>query len=268
MNLNNYWLRSLVFLMFVISACLLSGYIAVELRYPSLWGTTDVFTEYALPIGLTWGLVHWPSMLILGISLVTLPKWSTQKVRGFRTVCGVIFLLLLLELDNKIPFLLYPKVDLVLALMGSLVLVPPNRNDNPILTPVILIASLLLAVGAGYWGVLHWQHQPPQIIQQELQGGLFRLQGIHVDNDYRKEMMFEVDLKKSLSESETCTYAKGLAETLFHDYPFDNDYRKEIVITLNPSTVVADFKPYELGVVAVEMMEDAAKFHCYVKYRN
>ncbi|MFT5727058.1 MAG: hypothetical protein ACI8PB_001190 [Desulforhopalus sp.] len=72
-----------VFLIVVNLAC---GFIAVEFRYPSLWGVSDVFKEYALPLHLSWAIAHWPSMLILCVLLFRMRDWDEAQITKIRCV--------------------------------------------------------------------------------------------------------------------------------------------------------------------------------------
>lgn len=122
-----------VLLLFFVSVSLLAGYVAITLGYPSLYNVKPGFAEYALPRLFCWGMLHIPSMLLYGVPLALLPEMRSKHVAWFRAFCAASFVLLLLELDRKIPFLLFPKIDASLALLFSLVVCPPNGKDSPAL---------------------------------------------------------------------------------------------------------------------------------------
>lgn len=147
------WLRAGMGLAYLLAVNLLAGWLAVELRYPSLWGGSDVFAEYALPLPYGWAMAHWVSMLPLAFVVAALPGWPEQRLLRLRwTLLALLALVALVEVDwtyfklERIPFMLFFAVDLSLALLLSLVFRPPLR----VLGGAALVA-LLGIVGVRLW---------------------------------------------------------------------------------------------------------------------
>jgi len=263
------WIRVLTFIAFVIVVNLLAGYTAIYFNYPSLWGGNLAFSEYAFPVPLTWALSHWPSMLIFGIPLLFPSITQAKAVYRYRLVCAVTFLLCLLELDAKIPFVLFPKVDALTAFVFSLIIAPPNRQQNPALAPAVWASSIMIVLLLIYTGYSAWQHRTPTIRSSHLVGGLFELQSIEVDDGYRKELIFTVDLKDGQSREQTCESAQKMATELLREYPFDNDYHKVVYLIFKPRDAGTDFSPYSLGEVSLNSRDKDSngQFACYIKYK-
>lgn len=182
------WFRVLVFVIFLLCVSLLAGYIAIALKYPSLYNVTASFSEYAIPLPFYWGMLHIPSMLIFGIPLVAFSKHQTKYIRYFRIFCVCAFLVLLLALGSKIPFLLFPKIDAVVALILSFVVFPPNRKDNPKLVIALKMFAIVSVLLLGFFAYSLWQHQTPLVTKSQYAGGLFELKSIIIKNDFHKEM--------------------------------------------------------------------------------
>ena len=264
------WLRVLTFIVFVISVNLLAGYIAIYFNYPSLWNVNPDFSEYALPVPFTWALAHWPSMLIFGVPLLLVSTTQTKSIYRYRLVCAVTFLLCLLELDAKIPFLLFPKIDAMMAFVFSLFIVPPNRQDNPLLAPIVWGASVIIILLFIYMAHSHWQHRTPKITSKLFVDGLFALQAIVVNTDHRQEMNFTAELKYKLPREEVCEAAQIMAVKLLQEYPFDNTYRKTVHITFNPDEAGTETSLYSLGEVSLNSRDKDSngQFACYIKFRQ
>ena len=146
-------------LLFLVSVSLLAGSIAITLGYPSLYKVEPDFAEYALPLPFCWGLLHIPSMFLYGIPLALLPEMRSKHVAWFRAFCAASFVLLLLELNRKIPLLLFPKVDAVTALIFSLVVRPPNRKDAPALVMAIKLILVFGLALIGWLAASAWTHR-------------------------------------------------------------------------------------------------------------
>jgi hypothetical protein len=71
--------KILLLFVYCIGVNLLAGSIAVWLKFPSLWGGGQIFSEYAMPLPLAWAFAHWPSLILIGISLLLLPHWFDKK---------------------------------------------------------------------------------------------------------------------------------------------------------------------------------------------
>lgn len=141
--------RLLLAALFLLLVNLLSGLLAVELRYPSLWGGSDVFHEYAYPALYNWALLHLPSMLLLALLVFRLPTFTLSQVRR----CQLLLLLGLVVLFfvevklpygrlRHIPFALFLIVDVLLVLLFSLLFYPPVKT----LVIVFLVAAILICL--------------------------------------------------------------------------------------------------------------------------
>jgi len=264
------WLRVVFFFTFLICVNLLAGYLAIEFRYPSLYNVKASFAEYAVPLPFYWGFAHIPSMLIFGIPLLLFSELQEKHKRYLRTFFVFSFLLLLLELDKKIPFLLFPKIDAVTALIFSLVLSPPNRKENPVLIRALNISAVLGILFLGLFTYSTWIHRTPEVTIAQYGNGLFELKSIVVNNDFRKSMSFEVDLKMHLPADQACNISQSLAKGLLRDYPFDNEYEKTISVVFNPASPTSHVEPYSLGEISLndEHMEKDGRFACYLKFKR
>lgn len=268
--LSPLWLRSVVLVLFLVSVNLISGILATKLNYPSLYNVHARFSEYAVPLPFHWALAHIPSMLIFGIPLLFLHSWKEKHIVYFRAACILTFLLLLLEFDRKIPFLLFLKVDTLLAFICSLVVAPPNKKDNPTLSKALKIATLSALIIALLLTHSVWKHRTPSITKNRYMNNTFSLQSIVVNNDFRKEMVFEIDLRIYLEEKQACSLAQILAVEILRDYPFDNGYQKSIELRFTPNPEPLNFRPYALGEISLnEKHKDASGlFACSLQFRH
>ena len=266
------WPRLLAFVVFLISVNLLSGYLAITLDYPSLFNVNASFGEYAIPLPFTWAMTHWPTMLIYGIPLLYHTSPEQKLVFYYRLYCAVTFCLLMLELDAKIPFLLFPKVDAVIGLVLSLALVPPTRTANPILFPVVCLAIVAILSTSGYFAYDYWQHRTPELRTTTYADGNLELTAINI-NKVLHEMRIEMDLKTRLDSEESCALGQQAAEKVKQDYPFDNEYRKIIEVWFNPANQDLpenNGKPYPLGEISLNdaHRDPDGKLACYLSYKK
>jgi hypothetical protein len=262
--------RILILLAFLVSVNLLAGYVAITLGYESLYNVKPKFGEYALPLPMCWGFLHIPSMFLYGTLLALLPGMQQKSVRYFRIFCAVSFGLLLLEMDRKIPPLLFPKVDALTAFIFSLVVVPPNRKDNPVVVAAITLSAALATLALGYFCYLLWAHRTPALTTTVYQDGIFELKSISIRNDFHKSMDFEVDLKRQVEERHLCTQAQLLAADLMRDYPFDDTYKKVVEVSFNVPSPQSDLTPYKLGEIELEgrRLQEKGRYFCNLSYRT
>lgn len=248
-----HWLTHLAFYTFLVVVNLLSGLVAVNFDYPSLFNVEPSFGEYAVPLPFTWALGHWPSMLLYGVPLLYLPKKGEKFTQYYRLFCVISFGLLLLEMDERIPFLLFPKVDAVTGLVFSLVLVPPRRAANPYLffgTCASLISVLCISV---FYTYSYWQHRTPNVTISDYAAGAFVLTSIEVDK-HLHELRINVDLKERIKTDSLCFEGTRVGEKVIRDYPFDPSYNKFIEILFNPSNSELrenNNRPYRLGEISL-----------------
>lgn len=264
---SSLWFRVLVFIIFIVSVCILAGYVAVKFRYPSLFNAEPSFAEYAIPYLFSWAFIHLPSMAIYGSPLLFLPKIHKKYTRYFRIFCICSFLLLLLEFDEKIPFLLFPKIDALVALILSFFVSPPNQKDNPLTVSILKGLALLSFLIFSFFAYSFWSHQAPLISETEY--GAFELKSITVNNDFRKEMFYEVDMKARFPEEELCELAQKMAHDLLRDYPFDSAYIKKIKVTFSYDEK-GNSGSYDLGEISLrdKHKKRDGSFGCYLQYKN
>jgi len=253
---------------YLIAVNLLAGYCAIWLRYPSLWGGSNVFLEYAMPIGMTWGLSHWPSMVLTSIPLLLVPHWNVKQVNRFRIICIGLILVLLYGVIEQVPFALFPAVDLFTALFLSLIIAPPNYKDNPALTITMALLISISTLYGIYYLYSKWQHRTPVIKESVLMSGLYKLKAITVENNYRKKMLFTTELTRYIEPDSVCSSATEMTNFLFDSYPFDVKYNKTVEIFFNPDSKGSDFSPYPLG--QMEQYEESGEtlIACYIKYKQ
>ena len=95
---------------------------------------------------------------------------------------------------------------------------------------------------------------------------LFILKTIEVNNSYRKELLFTIELTKHVDQKTVCDIATEMGETVFRTYPFDTKYKKSIDVIYNPQQKENNGSAYPLGVI--EQYEEDGESHigCYLKY--
>lgn len=260
--------KLLLALVYFTSINLLAGFAATWLKFPSLWGNSQVFDEYAIPILMTWGTAHWPSLLLVGIPLLNIYRWSALSIRRFRLACVVVFLLLMYGVKERFPFALFPAVDVFVAFFFSLVIVPFSYKENPVLTVFIAILIAVSSVTGASILYSQWKHRVPAIQQAELMGGLFRLESIAVNPNYR-QLLFTVELTRYIEQSTACATATELGKAIFEAYEYDREYTKIIKITFNPEPGKSGSLPYPLGEVGQYRNQDNGEIYveCYIQYK-
>jgi len=259
--------KIILLFVYVISVNLLAGYLAVLLKFPSLWGGGDTFQDYAMPIGLTWAMAHWFSFIPLSIPLLLMSDWNVTWIRRFRIFCLGMFLILLYGVIEKVPFALFPAVDLFVAFFFSIIIVPPTYKENPVFTIAIIILLSIVTLAGTYVLYSKWQHRTPGIKETELMGGVFRLEAISVDNNYLKQIIFTVELMQYIPQSDVCNVATEMGEEIFDIYPFDKTYDRIIRIIFNPEKAEGNLRKFRLGEVAQYKEDGELHIGCYLKYR-
>ncbi len=263
------WLRMLIFCLFLTTSSLLAGYLAIKLQFPSLYNVNASFAEYAIPFPFYWGFMHIPFMLIYGIPLLLSHRTKLRYVNYFRLFCVASFLTLLLTVNLKIPFLLFPTIDAITALICSLILLPPNKEDNPKLITLLKLSAVSILILLGYFAYDNWVHRTPNITKRLYANGIFELQSIEVQNDYHKQLSFLVDLNKVLPEHQICQAAQLMVNEIMHDYPFDQTYNQLIKIRFNPKADKQTDLPYPLGELSLNKEDSKPEGHfaCYAAYK-
>lgn len=141
---------AIIVVFFLVAVNLGCGWLAVEFGYPSLWGKSDVFDEYAYPLPMSWAMTHWPSMLIVAAMLYQMPKSDKAQITKTRRGLMIgIALCIAVEFVfgegefHQIPFVLFILVDLSLAYVLSLLLHQPRR---PFIAALFtLVVALIIA---------------------------------------------------------------------------------------------------------------------------
>ncbi len=253
--------KTLLFIAFIALTCTLSGVIAINFNYPSLFNVDATFGEYAIPLPFNWALAHIPSLLIFGVPLFFLNKKALKYVNLYRIICGTTFLLTLLELDQKIPFVLFPKVDALLGLCASYILVPPTRQDAPKQRLALLSIAALISIATLYTSWQMFRHRTPSIHTSAYLNGQFQLQRIVVHNDFFQRLEFHVQVSSELPADKVCTNAQTLSSELLHDYPFDEKFEK-LILFYSPNN-----PDRELGELSLmeEHREKDGSFPCFYR---
>ncbi len=264
------WFRLFIFCLFIVSSALFAAYLAISLRFPSLYNVSASFAEYAIPLPFYWAFTHIPFMLIYGVPLLLLHKTAGRFVNYFRLFCLGSFFILLFTIEHKIPFLLFPTVDAITAVIFSLILLPPNKIDNPKLTAILKLCTAVIALLLTYFAYSIWMHQAPVVTKRQYANGLFKLQSIEAKNDFHKELLFTVDLNMKLPENQICQAAQQLANEIMHDYPFDRSYNQLIKIRFNPKTHEQTDASYPLGELSLNKddITPDGHFACYAAYKK
>lgn len=259
-------IRVIFLLIYFVIVNLLSGYIAVFLRFPSLWGNSQIFFDYAMPLNLTWAFAHWPSMIMVSIALFSLPHWEAKSIQHFRSICLSLFLILIYGVLEKIPFALFPAVDLFVAFFFSLIIVPPTYKENPKLVIGVSIFLSLFVISSSYFLYSQWQHRVPEIKETDLMNGLFKLNTIEV-NDYQHKLTFNIELTNVIPQDSVCEVALEMTSELFDTYRFDESYEKIVEMTFNPKNAEGENTPYNIGVL--EQYDDDGKTNifCSLEYK-
>ena len=112
---NPIWVHPAIVLPFyLVLVNLACGLIAVEFRYPSLWGGSNIFEEYAYPLPLSRAMAHLPSMGMMSVILYRMPSFSegslTKTRRGILialTLCIALEFVLGGGKFAQTPFLLF-----------------------------------------------------------------------------------------------------------------------------------------------------------------
>jgi hypothetical protein len=261
----NVYVKIIVLMIYIISVNLLSGYLAVGFKFPSLWGNSQIFLDYAMPFGLTWALAHWPSIIIFTIPLLMLPHWNEKLVQRFRVICLSLFLILIYGVIEKIPFALFSAVDSLTAFFISLLIRPPCYKETPKLVISLSIFSLLIISGGIYSLHNKWQQLAPDVIEPNLMEGLFKLNKIEVDKNY-KQLTFNIDLTQMISEERLCQTSTEMVRSLFKTYSFDNQYKRIAMIYFNPKKT-EDSPSYSLGGLEQYIENGESNIACYLKYK-
>lgn len=149
MNLENSK-RLIVAVAYLVTVNILCGFIAVEFRYPSLWGKSSVFPEYAYPVPMSWALMHWLSMAPLTYFIFRMWDWEPGLLRRFRgSLLAVALLCITADIVygggrfHRVPFLLFPFVDTSTALLLTFVM----TRRGLVRTSAFALAGVVLLIG-------------------------------------------------------------------------------------------------------------------------
>lgn len=193
--------RAAVAAAYLFGVNLLAGWAAVTFRYPSLWGNSDVFAEYAIPLPLGWAFVHWLSMAPLTLAIFALPRWSDLQVRKFRLLlAGVLLGAVALDFGmgggrwHRVPFLLFPLVDASTGLALSFL-----RSKRALL----ISAAIALAGTFAMITIPNWMEQQrvskrdARLEQVESDRGWFRSRGVESDG---LQTIYRLELEKGIDQ--------------------------------------------------------------------
>ncbi|MBT7952045.1 MAG: hypothetical protein HN764_10510 [Gammaproteobacteria bacterium] len=260
--------KIILLIIYLGGANLLAGFVAVWFRFPSLWGNGEVFIDYALPVNFTYALSHWPSLLLCAAPIMQMADWNTRQIRRIRKICLILLLVIAYGLIEKIPFALFPAIDLLFVFIISLLIAPPTLKENPIIISVILGLLAIAAWKGSSIFYFNWKHQVPVIKQVEINDGLYELLSIDVKNR-NKELVFDMELTRHIAENDLCDMSTAMFTSLIESYPFDNTYHRLVEIKFNPVDKKRGDLAYRLGYLIENKENDGRPaVACYLKYKK
>lgn len=111
-------------LFWALFACVAAGLTAEVARLESLWGGGNRFMEYAVPVPLGWGLLHWPGLVTFALLLSAAYRHPGRWLALVRMTCvgiaiGAALALYLFEVLRGFPLVVYFLVDSATALIAS-----------------------------------------------------------------------------------------------------------------------------------------------------
>ena len=143
-------IRILIAMVFLVGVNLASGLFAVEFGYPSLWGNSKVFAEYAYPLPMGWAFAHWLTMLPLAWVAYAMWEWPGPRLRMLRwSLAAAMVTCVVLDLVqgggrwHRVPFLLFALVDLS-AIFGLSLLM--SKRTLMFAVPVGVLGLLSAAI--------------------------------------------------------------------------------------------------------------------------
>ena len=144
-------------ILWIVLACAGAGIFAFMTRAPSLWGGGSGVMEYMLPLPLTWGMLHWPGLLVFSVLLAVAYNAPGRWLGLMRLTCvgvllGAVVALTLIEALRGFPLLVFVCVDAFTALVVStLIAMPPNTPRHlwsPRVRTAVVLGPALLVVAA------------------------------------------------------------------------------------------------------------------------
>ena len=115
---------------------------------PAVWSSGSRFFDYALPLPWTWGLLHWPSLVLFGFLLARAwhdpGRWrAVTRLACVGTLLGTTLALVVFEEVRSFSLFLYIIVDAGTALLASGVI--PLRAGNQLHTVSPRLRKALVA---------------------------------------------------------------------------------------------------------------------------
>ena len=218
--------------LYLLSVNLLSGYLAVTFRYPSLWGNvTGLFGEYAYPLPFSWALAHLVTMLPLTMLVTGIPFWEQKRLVQARWVCiAALAVCVGVEVSDgihrfkKTPFVLFWMVDSSLFLMLTLVFKPPLRTLAAVIGGVLIFTASWVYLP----GILKSLQQADALVPEKTElpapGNFFTRTDLSPDW-YHKTAIYYFQLRDRLEPSrpplpdEICSKAEVLYRSLLDTNP-------------------------------------------------
>ena len=215
-------------LLWVAFACLISGAVAEVLRLPPLWGAGNRFMEYGLPLPLTWGMLHWPSLGLFGL-LLTVAHLDPGRWRGLvrlvfiGTLLAIAVALNLSEALRGFPVLVYAGVDAATALVASGLIRVPEHTPSWIWSPraraAALLGPALLVAAALTLGPL---------VQPRYKIALSDTHDLGPDRDVLQ--FWAYSRRRAGDAADECRHLAALAETYRDRYPRADGERHRAIL--------------------------------------
>lgn len=214
-------------LLWIVLSCLLSGVVASLSNMPSLWGGSRSIFEYMLPLPLSWGMLHYPSLAFFGFLLVSASlrkdKWLSIVQRlCIGSLLAVLCFFILNDELRGFPLLMYFSVDATTALIFTAFF----RRESA--TPRIIhpALNLLLILGPSIFALLMLFTAPMFMGRYN-----FAKSDTMEINSKHDVVQFWLYLNRSAGKPEDeCFYLKRYAEERKNSYPRSNGLRHRKII--------------------------------------
>lgn len=231
---RNPQLRVLNSLLFLLAVNGTAGILAVEFRYPSLWGNREVFGEYAYPLPFNWAFAHLATMIPLACTTWLSWGWPPDRLRRYRTVL-LVGLIGSVVLDfvygggrwHRIPFVLFAVVDFGWALALSLLLTAWTRRAA---IGAAVLGGILMASWPSLSAYLEEKERAEAFARISSKDGRVRARAMTAAGDVITYTVEVAGTPKDALSSSACLDVLRVYEDMlaFHE-PKDADPRVEIV---------------------------------------
>ena len=214
-------------LVWIVFSCLLSGMVAAVFNMPSLWGGSIGVFEYMLPLPLSWGMLHYPSLAFFGFLLVLARSNKDQWLSIVQRLCmGSLLAVLSVVIFNDelrgFPLLMYFSVDATTALIFTVFIRRESATPKIIHPPL----NILLILGPSILALLMLFTAPMFMDRYN-----FAKSDTTEINSKHDVVQFWLYLNRSAGKPEReCSYLKRYAEKRKNSYPRSNGLRHRRII--------------------------------------